>query len=203
MDFPKFLAHPFFKKNLLPIILGVLGLIFLTYGFVVMVGSKSSDDIFLEKAEEAESKKEEPGIFIDVEGAVIKPGVYELPGDARIQDALVAAYGLSSQANREWVTRNLNLAQKLKDGTKIYIPTINENTSLNTSGQSFGISTQSNQININTASEGELDTLPGVGPVTAGKIISGRPYNSIEDLIVNKIVNQSTFDKIKEKVTAY
>ncbi|MCL5439091.1 MAG: ComEA family DNA-binding protein [Patescibacteria group bacterium] len=207
MDFRKLLdEHPFFKNNFLAIILGIFGLIFLIYGFIVIIGSsKSSDNLVLEKAKEnqTDSKKEEPGIFVDVEGAVIKPGVYKLPSDARIQDALVAASGLSSGANREWVSKNLNLAQKLKDGSKIYIPKTNENAPITVNNQSFGTSTENNQININTASVGELDTLPGVGPVTAQKIINGRPYNSVEELIVKKIVNQSTFEKIKDRITAY
>jgi competence protein ComEA len=58
-------------------------------------------------------------------------------------------------------------------------------------------------VNINTASESELDTLPGVGNVTAGKIISNRPYNALDELLSKKVVNTGVFEQIKDKITIY
>jgi competence protein ComEA len=76
-----------------------------------------------------------------------------------------------------------------------------EGTSSNSSGSVQGSSTGS--VNINQATEEELDALPGVGPVTAQKIISNRPYQSVDDLVSKKAVGQSVFSKIKDQVRVY
>ncbi len=137
--------------------------------------------------EESESGR----IKADIEGAVLKPGVYELESGSRISDLLITAGGLTVEADREWVSKNLNQAAKLSDGGKVYIPEIGEKNTTNT------INITNARTNINSASLSELDRLPGIGPVTAQKIIDGRPYQAIEDLLTRKIVGQSTFEKIK------
>ncbi len=117
---------------------------------------------------------------------------------ARIKDTLIVAKGLSSDANRDWVTKTLNLAAKLTDGDKIYIPKIND------SSENLGTASRNSElININTASEKELDSLSGVGPATAEKIISLRPYQNINDLLSKKAVSSKVFEGIKDKVTVY
>jgi len=146
-------------------------------------------------------------LSVDVEGAVMKPGVYNLPGKSRIQDALIAAGGLSSDADREWVARVLNRAALLTDGAKIFIPqAVNNKEQLTNNKQQITNNTlgaQNNLININSGSSAELDTLPGVGPANAEKIISGRPYGSVEELKSKKIVNSSVYDKIKDLVSVW
>lgn len=138
---------------------------------------------------------------IDVEGAVVSPGVSTLPSDARVQEALVAAGGLSSTADREVVAKTINLAAKLTDGEKIYIPKQGETVSTPISGEVLG--TQTGLVNINTASASELDALPGVGPATAQKIINSRPFSNINDLVAKKVVSQSVFTKIQDKIAVY
>jgi len=145
-------------------------------------------------------------IFVDVSGAVEKPQVVEVPYDSRVKDVLIAAGGLTPKADRNYVSKSINLAQKVQDGTKIYVPAQGEMVSVSApqvSGNSGQLGIQGNLININEASESELDSLPGVGPVTAQKIISGRPYQEVSELVSKKIVNQSVFDKIRDKVAAY
>ena len=119
MDSPTFLDnfYPIFKQHWLTITLGALGLIFLVYGLIVLLGSSSSSkDVIFESGNEAvlssesSSKSLDRQIIVDVEGAVLKPGVHNVPTDSRIQDALIAAGGFSLDADREWVTKNLNLA---------------------------------------------------------------------------------------------
>ncbi len=108
-----------------------------------------------------------------------------LPADSRVGDAVKAAGGLTADSD----STKVNLAAKVSDGQKIHVPALSEQ-----------VTSQSNLISINTATAAELDTLPGVGPVTAQKIISSRPYSSLEDLVSKKAVNKSTFEKIKELV---
>jgi len=146
-------------------------------------------------------------ITIDVEGAVEKPGVYTLPANSRIQNALIVAGGLSQSADRQLVAQNLNLAAPLMDGAKLYIPAVGEQ--MMTSGNGPNSSSENIQesgtksVNINQASETDLDALPGVGPVTAQKIIDNRPYQEVQDLLDKKVVGQSVFDKIKDLVSVY
>ena len=146
-------------------------------------------------------------IRIDVAGAVVHPGVFEFPYGSRIQDALDRAGGLTHQADSNWVEKNLNRAAKLVDGGKVYVPTIGENTSnksnvtnMTNTTSTLGVTT--GLVNINSASQAELEALPGVGPVTAGKIIAGRPYGSIEELKTKKALGDALFDKLKDLIIA-
>lgn len=199
---------PLIKKHWLPLSLGILGLIFFAYGSIGLFSANkaSSEDIVFEASAE-QGSKEAKTILVDVEGAVVKPGVYKLPQESRIQDGLVAAGGLSAQADREYIAKNLNLAIKLTDGAKVFIPIIGEavngvsvlNAS-NTSSEGIVVGTL---IDINTALESQLDSLPGIGPVTAQKIITGRPYASVNELLDKKIVGAKVFDQIKEKISVY
>jgi competence protein ComEA len=142
-------------------------------------------------------------ILVDVEGAVVKPGVYKLPVESRIQDGLIAAGGLSAKADREYVAKTLNLAIKLTDGTKIFIPTLGEPTGSEPVLGATTVGATNALINVNTASESQLDSLPGIGPVTAQKIISGRPYGSLDELLSKKIVSAKVYAQIKDKIAIY
>ncbi|MDO8658853.1 MAG: ComEA family DNA-binding protein [Candidatus Levybacteria bacterium] len=198
---------PLLKRHWLPLLLGAFGLIFLGYGLISLIGSSNgSEDIVFESGENASSsaKLQSQEITVDVEGAVVKPGVYTLKEDARIQDALIASGGLSGQADRNWVAAKINLAQKIKDGAKIYIPLIGQSQDKTNlfagTGEMQG--NIENSIDINSASQQELDSLPGVGVVTAQKIINGRPYDTIDDLLNKKIVGSKVFEQIKDKIAA-
>jgi len=140
-------------------------------------------------------------IMVDVAGAVMQPGMYSLEGGVRINDALVAAGGLSEGADRDWVSKNLNLAMKLVDGQKLYIPQENEVTK-DTPSQGKGV-TLTGLINLNSASVSELDTLWGVGEATAKKIIAGRPYGSVEELLTKKVVKTNVYEEIKDEISVY
>ncbi len=146
-------------------------------------------------------------IKVDVEGAVKKPKVYDLYDGARIEDAIKAAGGLTQWANKDWIAKNLNLAQVITDGAKLYIPSSGDTgISSNDVGSALGVTTVgsqsvSGQVNINTASAEQLDTLPRIGPVTAQKIIAGRPYSSVQDLLNKKVVGPKTFDGLKDLVS--
>lgn len=141
------------------------------------------------------SEAETGGIKVDIEGAVAQPGVYALDDSARVAEAIEKAGNFTENADQTWIAQNLNLAAKLVDGQKIYIPQV---------GEAGKVASQvSGKININNAQASELDKLPDIGPVRAEKIISGRPYARIEDLLTKKIVGESTFEKIKDKIAVY
>lgn len=179
------------KQNVLPLILGAFGLLFIFIGIYQLVGYKNEDSQLLFEAGESNIGNRE--IIIDVEGAVINPGVYTLVADSRMVDALAEAGGLSEEADRLWVEKNINLAGRLTDGLKIYVPRQGEQVSIQ----------QSDLVNINTASEAELDTLEGVGPATASKIIEGRPYTDVSELVSKKVMSQNAFNSVKDKITAF
>jgi|SRR3989344_1423165 len=198
---------PIVRKFWLPIVLGLVGLILLGYGLIGLIASSSSDDIVIEKASTSSNNTNvsSGNIFADIEGAVVSPGVYSLPKDSRIKDLIIKAGGLSENADREWFAKNVNLALRLTDGSKLYIISKGEaGTTIQVSGQTFGSSTSlSGLININSATEKELDSLPGIGPATTSKIIQNRPYQAIEDLIDKKIVSSKVFEGIKDKISIF
>jgi len=179
---------------------------FFAYGLIGLFGvnKTGSENIVFESKSVGNSPTEIKTISVDIEVTVINPGVYKLPQDSRIQDAFIAAGGLSAQADRKYVAKNINLAIKLTDGAKIlYVPNLEEavNQVSVPDGSTQG-ATADTLININTASGSDLDSLPGIGPVTAQKI-TGRQYNSISELKDKKVVSARVFDQIKDKITAY
>lgn len=151
-------------------------------------------------------------IVVDISGAVNSPGVYEIPEGSRVKDLIDKAGGFVDDADMDYIDKNLNQAQTLSDGEKIYIPqktgassnsggsgqTLNPNSS--SQGQVAG-SEILGKININTASQSQLETLSGIGPVYARKIIEGRPYKTIEEIQKVSGIGPKTFEKIKDKIT--
>lgn len=185
------------EQNKVPVILGLIGIL------LVSVGILTTLFFYQQKEPEIEiiAGEEETGtIWVDLAGAVMQPGVYELPSDSRYKDLLARAGGLSAGADREWVEKNLNLAQKLEDSAKVYIPSQMEMESGEVAGEETAVS---GKININTASASELDTLWGIGEVRAKDIIDNRPYSSIDELLTKKIIPSNVFEKIKEEITVF
>ena len=147
------------------------------------------------------------GVVVEVAGAVENPGVYQLSEGARIEDALIAAGGISADADREWMEKILNRAAKITDGQKIYIKHIGEESANIlgvSSGSGGGLPANSEGvININTASQKELESLPGIGPVTAQNIIEHRPYSSVEELLQKKILKTNVYETNKDRLSVY
>lgn len=206
--------NQFLSQNKIPLALGLVGLVLLIGG---IISSGIIPKTFLKSTKVPVSASIYQGasvisaqIKVDVSGAVNNPGVYNLSRDGRIEDALKAAGGVTESADPKYMSKTINLAQKVSDGMKIYIPKIAEAGSSavligqTTSGSISEVKgVETSLINVNTGSLSDLDILPGVGPVTAQKIIDNRPYNGIEDLLTKKAVTRSTYDKIKEKVTTW
>jgi competence protein ComEA len=140
-------------------------------------------------------------LIVDVAGEVTKPGVYELNTNARVIDALKAAGGAKPSADLSLI----NLARLLKDGEQIYIDKkINGTTVRNYSRTSVKRDNLPVILNINRASAKELESLPGIGPVLAARIVEYRSVNgsflSIEDLKKVPGIGGSKLEKFKEKV---
>lgn len=158
-------------------------------------------------------------IFVDVSGAVKKPGVYKFRVGARIKEAIDKAGGLSDEVDVVFFKRNFNLARIVNDQEKIYIPSITEINAgifiqnlrtLDYISPALEIinnaatteSSQENQlISLNFATIEELDQLPGIGQITANKIIINRPYSTIEELLTKKTINKNVYEKIKNLIS--
>ncbi len=136
----------------------------------------SEDELEQENTIEEKSEKKDELLIVHVGGSVKRAGVYQLEKDKRIIDAIEKAGGMLEEADSD----ALNLAEKIKDGMKIYVPKKGEKptTSTNLKSQSY--------IDLNLAEKEELMTLPGVGEKTADKIIAYReaqPFEKVEDLL--------------------
>lgn len=196
---------PLARKHWLLLSLGALGMIFFVYGLIGLFvsGRSASEDIIFESNSVKSASTEAITIAVDIEGAVVKPGLYKLPQGSRIQDSLISAGGLSASADRNYVSKNLNLATKLTDGAKIYIPFLGEAVSNNGVLNSANIQSTGGLININNASQAQLESLQGIAQARARDIIAGRPYSSVDELLSKKIVGAKVFDQIKDKISAY
>jgi competence protein ComEA len=138
----------------------------------------------------------EPEIFVDVTGAVNKPGVYTLTGKSRVIDAIKAAGDSAPGADLS----TINLARVLNDGEQIYV----DSTVINSNGVRISKAVRSGPININRATARQLDALDGVGPVIAQRIVDYRKINgsflTIDDLQKVSGIGAAKFAQIKSKV---
>lgn len=124
-----------------------------------------------------------PEIVAAIDGAVVRPGSYELPFGATVADLLEAAGGLTASA----ADRLVNPADPLTHGELVIVPA------------QQGID-GSLRVDINAASLEALQGLPGVGPVTATKIVAGRPYMSVEDLLRVPGIGPKTLERLRPRV---
>lgn len=135
----------------------------------------------------------DPVLVVDVAGAVANPGVYRLTAGARVADALVAAGGMTAEAD----LFALNKAAPVRDGQRIYVPRPGETVA------APGAEAQL-KVDINRATAAELESLPGVGPSTAAKIIrsrNGRPFAKIEELQTRGLVTARVFADVRDLIT--
>lgn len=210
----KFAWEEWLKQHKFQAILAGLGIFLLGIGVlsaVVLTTKQESSSIEILPVEEETQASE---IFIHVSGAVEKPGLYQLNSGARVNDALVAAGGLASSADREWFNKSVNLAQKLSDGVKLHIPFKGETPEGSKASEvskagiiageqtSIFVETQG-KININTVSLDQLDSLSGIGPIYAQRIIDARPFSKVEDIIKVAGIGEETFAKIKDKIMVF
>jgi len=148
-------------------------------------------------------------IVVDVEGAVPRPGLVRLAAGARVGDAIAAAGGYAPTVDVARAAGEVNLAARVSDGDRVHVPAIGEASTSAPDAAAGGSSSSTASVapglvDVNRASATELDTLPGIGPVTAEKIIKARttaPFRAVQELRDRKVVTAATYAKIAPLVT--
>ncbi len=202
-----------YKKGL--ILLAIIVIVLITvFGYIIgenndeaVLPNEEEQDI-VENKEDEENVQEISTIFVDIDGAVKNPGIYELNEGERVNDAIDAAGGFTEDVNADYVSKHINKARILQDEEKLYIPKIGDdvtsievNSNLN---NDENINTPTGKININTATKNQLSTLKGIGEAFAQRIIEKRQdkkFNSIEDIKNVKGIGDKTFEQIKDYIT--
>lgn len=201
------------NKNIIIYILIIILIVVVYYLYTKKeeyVENTNTIAIYEENKESKETVQENKKIVIYITGAVKKEGIYEISENSRIADSIEIAGGLEENANIE----NMNLAYVLEDGMKIHIPSINENMNeiqdntneyiTKENGDTQTVKNINEKVNINTATQTELETLPGIGPSIALKIIDYRKengkFNTIEDIKKVNGIGENKYSKIKELI---
>ena len=199
------------RKTLLKIVSVVL---ILLVALILRIHDENKADIMIESSGSSESSEQTEynevtgesvthtqTIFVDISGAVEKPGVYEVSNDTRLFEVIEMAGGLSEDADADHV----NQASFVEDGQKIIIP-VKGSDAVNDllSGSAEYTGEDSRLININTAAADELKTLSGIGDTMAQRIIeyrSQRAFKSKEDIMSVDGIGSKTYEKIKDSIT--
>lgn len=198
-----------FDKKLIVIYIFLLIIIFISFYFFTKDNDFefiSSNELYVPITSNTPSEND-LNILVHIDGEVLCPGIVSLPIDSRISDAIEASGGATDLAD----ISQINLAYKLKDGQKIHIPSIYDEEITeyiqNDAGNNViapDISSTTSLININSATQTELETLPGIGSSTALKIIDYREKNgnfkTIEDIMNVTGIGEAKFQNIKDYI---
>lgn len=192
------------------LVIGIIG--YYIYGRENETKDIIQNDEIMVKNETRETEEKSGKIIVHITGEVKKEGVYTLEENSRVTDAVEAAGGLTEDADMN----KINLAYVLEDGVKIKIPSKNEQTETNEDTEfteeeqivenynESKVKSEDSIVNINKATQTELETLPGIGPSTAMKIINYRKehgmFSNIEDLKNVDGVGENRFEKIKDLI---
>jgi competence protein ComEA len=171
----------------------ILGALIIVFSSLIVVGGNSHEVV---APPIVAVQIAAPEILVDVTGAVTKPGVYTLAANSRVIDAIKAAGDSAPGADLS----TINLARVLSDGEQIYV----DATVLNSAGKRVSKTVHSGPINVNRATAAQLDSLDGIGPVIAKRIIEYRkvngPFATVEDLQKVSGIGTAKFAIIKSKL---
>jgi competence protein ComEA len=146
-----------------------------------------------------------PLVIVEIVGAVREPGVYSLPAGSRLADLVRQAGGYGPRVDVARAEQELNLAGPLRDGDHVRVPSRDDRQTAGTSAPADDPrSAGTALIDINRATQSELEELPGVGPATAEKIIAAReeaPFTAVEELRSRGVLGEKTFEKLRALVT--
>lgn len=168
----------------------------------------STPSEILDKPEKNITRPVSAGLKVHISGAVRREGVYVAKIGDRVVDLVTLAGGSLPNADLS----ALNLAEEVKDGQKVVVPakeyqstclpagTVGVAEREGSGNQKSRRTEKGQKININTATVSELDELPGVGPATAQKISSARPFSKLEDLTKIPRFSKSKFEKLKDRI---
>lgn len=191
----------FTKKEVIVVLIIVLTLVsLLTFKLLSSnLEKKTRASLKVEEVEEEDLEEETEIIMVHISGQVKRPGLVELKAGMRLKDAIDQAGGLKEAADMD----RINLARKLSDEEKIYIPAKGEEIDI---GIDLSLTEKSEEgkININTCSKEDLMGLPGIGEVLAQRIIDHReenPFESEEDLMQVAGIGEKRFEDLKELIT--
>lgn len=191
------------KINKDKILIAILIVLFAVYGFFVSNKQKYSNTDTLKDSDnkiESNNIVDDSEIFVHIDGEVINPGLYKFNKDERIDDAITKAGGTTENASM----KNINLAQKLEDEMKIFIPSDVSNQGDSNQDNMVTQDDSIKLLNINSATKEELMTLPGIGDIRAESIIKYREESSfkkIEDLMNISGIGEKTFEALKDLIT--
>ncbi|GGF29762.1 hypothetical protein GCM10010922_00920 [Microbacterium sorbitolivorans] len=167
-----------------------------TVGIGIWRGHSTPAEVVASTDESAFEPEAAAEIYVHVAGAVALPGLYVLAPDARVIDAVSAAGGLAGDADPSAI----NLARTLADGEQLVVPREGEAPPATAGGGSAG-----GLVNINTADAVTLETLPGVGPALASRIIAWResegPFTAVDDLLAVSGIGPRVLESLRELVT--
>ncbi|WP_230203633.1 helix-hairpin-helix domain-containing protein [Bacillus massiliigorillae] len=190
---------------------GILILLVMMYFFTNREEDVLTAENLLEQAPAKEAVTKEANVQeevikkVDVKGAVNRPGVYMAGKDDRVLDIIEKAGSFTAKADRNAV----NLAQRVEDQMLIYVPNIGEQPPQTNASIAVGGNPSTSQgggkVNINSASEEDLQTISGIGPAKAKAIIQYRTekgsFSSIDELKEISGIGDKTFEKLKDQVT--
>ncbi|WP_257346104.1 helix-hairpin-helix domain-containing protein [Pseudalkalibacillus decolorationis] len=199
------------KERVMAVIIIVFLILTLFFGYTYFSEKSRSDIAFPESevgnepvmqsnkpktnAKDTNKTQEKKVLMIDVKGAVKSPGVYQISGGKRVNDIILMAGGLTSDAD----SNGLNLAQLLEDEMVVYVPKIGEQA------VKLGEESEEGKVNVNKAEASELETITGIGPSKAEAIIRYReengPFQAIEDLTNVPGIGEKSIEQMKEQIT--
>lgn len=202
------------QKIILGILISIIGIVIFCYTYATETTDENQIENILEIPEQNQTNKteqeKEENIYIHIAGCVQKEGLLELKSNNRIADAIEKAGGLTENADLS----EINLACILEDGMKIYIPNKNEQKGTiqeeQTTKENANIAKQqttktTQKVNINTATQSQLETLPGIGPTTASKILEYRKekgkFTEKEQIKEVSGIGEAKYKKIEEYIT--
>jgi competence protein ComEA len=201
------------------LVVGVIAIVLAVGAFGLAASSGSTGSVFTDGASAipagpsgasaaAGGPADAGQLVVEIVGAVDRPGVFRLPVDARVGDLVAAAGGYGPRVDTDRAGRELNLAAPLHDGDQIRVPsrddTVSDGPATTGGGTGSGGSAAAGPVDLNRATAEELDTLPGIGPATAAKIIASRdeqPFAKVADLRSRKLVGEKTFAGLADLVT--
>lgn len=188
----------FFRSYLVPCVFLVASLVCIIAAVVFYTKTlQTSEPIQFSSDKDISSASESAKIVVDIRGAVVLPGVYSVKQGSRIADIVTLAGGVSEEVDTNLADKMLNYASFVSDGMKIYVPK-KENIS---SEQSISLTSENVIVSVNTSSSTQLEALPGIGEITAKKIIDNRPYGRLEELVEKHVFSSSLLEKLRAQLS--